>query len=396
MNAEIRPIRAEELDAFKHVAANALVMSPDSFVGMQPEFTLCAFEDGRLATSYAAWPFTMRFNGKAVPVAAVTTVGTFPTYRRRGYLRRITSLHFQKLHEEGERPISVLLASLAAIYQRYGYAVVSTNVAYSFEPRYLRFAVPGGIAGVFREVGDDDFPVLVNLYRRFREDRTGYMHRGRELWHADVLGRPPGNGFLHRVVYEENGEPLGYVVYTIEPGTGSVPNNIIRIREVCWLTSSAYRAAWEYFANMDTVKTVYWGRVPPDDPLPHLLLEPRMLNATCSDGLLGRMVDVERALASRGYDEEGVLTLEVTDDLCPWNQGRWRLEASPEGSSVRTCDETPQVVMPVSTLAMVLFGQVSATEAARMGRLEVNRPDALPVWDRVMHTRHRPARADYF
>jgi len=123
MEVEVRPAKEDEMEQFLHVASNALVMKPSSFVGMRPEFTLCAFENGKLATSYATWPLTMRFNGDGVPVAAVTTVGTLPIYRRRGYLRKITATHFKLLHEEGERPIAILWASWATIYQRYGYAI---------------------------------------------------------------------------------------------------------------------------------------------------------------------------------------------------------------------------------------------------------------------------------
>ena len=395
MAVDIRPISPEELDDFKRVAGTSLVMSPDTFVGMRPEFTLCAFEDGRLSTSYAAWPFMMRFNGVAVPVAAVTTVGTVPVYRRRGHLRRITTHHFQQLHEQGERPIAILHAAWAAIYQRYGYAVVSTKIAYNVEPQYLRFTFPASVTGTLSEIGDDDFPVLVDLFRRFREDRTGFLHRGREMWNAGVLAPPPAGGSLLRVLYQEDGEPQGYVVHTSQPGSGP-GSNTLGIRDLVWLKASAYRAIWDYLANMDIMRSISWGNIPPDDPLPHLLLEPRKLNMTCADGILGRIVDVERALPGRCYDEEAVLTFGIKDDLCPWNQGAWRLETSPEGASVARTSETSQVVMPVSTLALLAFGQVSASHAASMGRLDANDPDALPKWDKTMRTRYRPSCPDGF
>jgi len=396
MAVEVRPISLEELDEFKRVAATALVMSPEGFVAMRPEFTLCAFEDGKLTTSYAAWPFSMRFNGDPVPVAAVTAVGTLPIHRRRGYLRKITTQHFQQLYEQGERPIAILYAAWAAIYQRYGYAVVSTRISYNIEPQYIRFPFPTSVAGTLRETGDDDFPVFVDLYRRFREDRIGLVHRGREMWNVGVLAPPPSGGFLHKVVYEEEGEPRGYVVHTAQPGSVQSPGNTVAIRDLVWLTPSAYRAVWDYLANMDIVRSIGWGNTAPDDPLPHLLLEPRRLNMTCADGILGRIVDIERAMPGRRYDEEAVLTFGISDALCPWNEGAWRLETSPEGASIARTNETPQVVMPVSTLALLVFGQVTASHAAGMGRLDANQPDALPAWDRTMRTRYRPACPDMF
>jgi predicted acetyltransferase len=374
--------------------------NPDATVVMQPELTYCAFEDGKLATVYAEWPLTMRFNGSSAPIAGVTYVGTLPVYRRRGYLRRIMTERFQVLHEQGERAIAALYASRAAIYQRYGYAVVSTHGSYNVDPRDLQFSVPQDVPGTFREMAGDEFSVLVELYRSFRAERTGYIHRGKATWDYGVLMAPPaGGGLLSKVIYWENDKPQGYLIYVLEspPGVDAPgPNQRLTIRDLVWLTPAAYRAAWNYIANMDLVSNVVWRHVPADDPLPHLLLEPRMLRKTSGDGLLGRIIDVERALPQRYYDEDGNLTFEITDDLCPWNQGRWKLQTSTEGSSIVHTDEEPQVMMPVSTLAMLLFGQLSATQAARMARLDVGDDNALPLWDKVMRTKYRPACADDF
>ena len=396
MTVEIRPARQEELEEFKRVAATALVQGVADFAEMRPEWTLSAFEDGKLATSYGVWPFTMRFNGEGVPVAAVTTVGTLPIYRRRGYLRKITAAHFELLHEQGERAIAILWASWAAIYQRYGYAVVSTRHSYSIEPRYLGFALPQPVAGSFREIGDDEFPLLVDLYRKFRAERTGYLHRGRPMWDAGVLAPPTAGTQLNKVVYQEAGEPLGYLVYTVEPMQGPGTQRLT-IRDLVWLRFSAYRAIWNYLANMDLVANISWGRASGDDPLPHLLLEPRRLNATASDGILGRIIDVEKALPMRPYPEEVTLTFEiVNDDLCPWNQGRWKLETSATESAISRTNDEPQLAMPISTLALLVFGQISATEAARMERLDVLQDSALSLWDRAMKTKYRPACSDMF
>ncbi len=402
MGVEFRPATKEEMERFQYIAANVFVstQNPDASIVMQPELTYCAYEDGKLATAYAEWPLTMRFNGNAVPIAGVTYVGTLPVYRRRGYLRKIMTDRFQILHEQGERAIAALYASRAAIYQRYGYAVVSTHGSYNFDPRYLQFLVPQDVPGAFREMADDEFSVLVELYRGFRADRTGYIHRGKMMWDHGVLVAPPtGGGLLSKVIYWENDKPQGYLIYVLEtpPGVDSPgPSQRLTIRDLVWLTPAAYRATWNYIAKMDLVGSVVWRNIPADDPLPHLLLEPRMLRKTSGDGLLARIVDVEKALPQRRYDEEGTLTFEVKDELCPWNQGRWKLEASVDGSSVSSTKEVPQVTMPVSTLAMLMFGQLSASEAARMGRLDTNDSGALTTWDKVMHTRYRPACADSF
>jgi predicted acetyltransferase len=218
------------------------------------------------------------------------------------------------------------------------------------------------------------------------------------MWEAGVLSPPPAGNWLLKVVYEEAGEPLGYVIYVLSPLPGSPagPRQRLTIRDLVWLSPSAYRAIWQHFAAMDLVNSIVWQWVPSDDPLPHLLKEPRMLRLTSQDGLLARIVDIERAFPKLRFLGEGSLTFETIDDLCPWNKGCWQLEASAEGTAISRTTKKPQLTMPISTLAMLVFGQISATEAARMGRLTVDDHNALPVWDKVMRASYRPFCADLF
>ncbi len=396
MKLEIRAARPDEMEEFKRVAHTSLLVPVSE--NLKPELTLCAFEDGKLTTSYGAWQMTMRINGADIPIAGVTMVGTLPVYRRRGYLREITETHFKKLYDEGERPIAVLHPSRTAIYQRYGYAVVLTRNTYNIEPRYLEFAHNRQPAGYFREAGEDDMEILDDIHRRFIADRTGYMHRTNDMWKSSVLSPPRERGLLSKVIYEEDGKPLGYVIYTVEPSRewrGGLYRDLF-IRELNWLSAPSYQAIWEYFSRMDLVYSVSWRQVPVDDPLPHLLIEPRMLNATSYGAMMARIVDIKLALEKRVFGTEGKLTFEIIDRLCPWNNGRWKMETSTGGCSISRSDEDPQLVMPVSTMAMLYFGQLRASEASRMGRLDVLRQDALSSWDRTMSTRYRPAENDFF
>ena len=73
---EIRPVTEDELPEFYGNAARQLGLPQSMFGGMLPEWTLAAFEDGRIATTYAFWPLQIRFNGPPIPIAGVTMVST--------------------------------------------------------------------------------------------------------------------------------------------------------------------------------------------------------------------------------------------------------------------------------------------------------------------------------
>ena len=97
---EIRPVTPEELPTMARQASRQLGMPEEMFEGMHPAWTLCAFEEGELASTYGAWPLQIRFNGPAAPMAGVTQVSTHPSFRRRGFIRAITRKHFELLHED--------------------------------------------------------------------------------------------------------------------------------------------------------------------------------------------------------------------------------------------------------------------------------------------------------
>ena len=79
-NVEFRSATEEELPEFYRQASRALGMTNDSLAGMNPDWTMCAFVDGKLVTTYGAWPLQIRFNGPATPMAGVTMVSTDPSH----------------------------------------------------------------------------------------------------------------------------------------------------------------------------------------------------------------------------------------------------------------------------------------------------------------------------
>lgn len=404
MHCEIRPRKPEEQDAFNEIVRTVFAGDTQMTVTLPPDWTLCAFTDGAMTTSYAFYPLTMLLDGAEVPFAGVTMVGTLPVYRRRGHLRQIVTEHFRRLHEAGERPIAALFASRTAIYQRYGYGVVSSMRSYTIEPRDISLLHLPEASGEFRPAGEDDADVMLDIYHRFGGGRTAWLMRRDGYFSIPgspyAIYQPPDMGSRQKkVIYYEKGEPLGYLVYSVDrdPQPSPLMGQFLNVAELMWLTPSAYSAAWAYLSRFDLVSRITWGKVPPDDPLPQLLLEPKRLTiGEPSSGMVARIVDVAGALPLRPYGIEAKLTFEIVDDICDWNRGTRQLETSPEGGVVTSGAVAPELTMPVSTLAMLMFGRISATQAARMGRLQVHDKAALPKWDAAMRTKYAPYCQDFF
>jgi predicted acetyltransferase len=76
--------------------------------------------------------------------------------------------------------------------------------------------------------------------------------------------------------------------------------------------------------------------------------------------------------------------------MCPWNSGRWALEAGPEGSAVTRTKESPSLTLDISALAQLLYGQVAPASAVRYGRAEASRDADLRLWDAMWRTEYAP------
>ena len=400
MGVEIRSLTADELPELFKLTSYVFGGNPtgDQPNPIMPEWTTCALVDGRLATSFGAWPFRVRLNGRSVGMAGVTMVGTWPEFRRRGLLRQVMTQSFADQRDE-KQSIAILWASMAAIYQRFGYGAATTGTRYRVDRRFIQFRDGEQAGGRVRLVSKEDArPTLAAIYKEYNRPRNLMVQRAAPLWEAR-LGGDGSERNQYGVYHDSAGTPRGYVVYRIsyDAAVQVGPTQVIDVIDWAALDADAYRGMWEHFAAHDLVCRVEIG-VPEDDPAPLLMLEPRELKRQTGDGIWMRITDVAGALPQRPYGDAGVLTIRVRDDLCPWNDGVWSIETTGDETEVRRVQNAhdADITAPVNVLSVLLSGHRPATTLAHAGLLEVGNEKALPVADRLFATTFAPYCADGF
>jgi predicted acetyltransferase len=399
MSVEIRPCADEtELKAYGEIVSYVFASNEgmdEELATTQPDWTMCAFIDGKMGATMGTFPFTVRLNGAPVAMGGVTAVGTLPQYRRQGLLRQIMTKGLATCRERNQS-IAILWASMGAIYQRFGYGLAATQIHYSFDPRYAGFESGPAPQGTVSLMGKEDaFPLLKQNYIRYATPRNLMIHRSVPLWEAGTLRPPKKDQPVHVGVYHNaEGELRGHVVYCTEPMERDAPgpNHLLSVRDFIALDMDAYRGLWEYIRRHDLVgKVELRNNLPEDDPAPDLLLEPRMLNRRTSDGVWLRVVDVEKALPQRPYGARGELTFRFeSDDVCPWNNGTYLLETDGQTTDVRRVDREPDLVFGPNALATLIAGHRSATHLFRAGLLEAPNQAALPRADAMFRTEYVP------
>ncbi|MBA3366628.1 MAG: GNAT family N-acetyltransferase [Actinobacteria bacterium] len=366
--------------------------SLDGFIRVLPAERLhAAWEDGRAVGGAGAFPFQLTVPGGRVAAAGVTTVGVLPTHRRRGLLRGMMRAQLDDIHERGE-PVAYLWASEATIYGRFGYGIASLSGEMEIPRNRAAFHAPVESAGRLRLVDYEEALELVPaVYEQVALETPGMFARSRDWWEARALADPEwrrgGGGEMVRVILEEDGRTGAYALYRLHPGfEHGTSTGRVNVIEAMGVSPQAMQQIWRYLLDVDWMDRVGARLLPVDHPLFFLLAEPRRMRFTLEDALWVRLVDVGAALGARSYASDESIVLDVLDDFCPWNGGRWRLEG---GTAART-EDAAELRLDVSTLGSVYLGGFTFAQLTRAGRVEQLVPDALERADRLFRTGRAP------
>jgi len=234
------------------------------------------------------------------------------------------------------------------------------------------------------------------VYEMVLDERPGCFARNEAWWDRALADEPEyreGATPLRCVLAEDASGPRGYALFSGRErwdGDAFLPDSVIEVREVMTADPAASAAIWGDLLSRDLTTEFRLPMRPVDDPLLHLLADPRRVRARVTDGLWVRLVDVPSALAQRRYACPVDVVIEVADDSCGWNQGRWRLTAGAAGAPDpgtgapagvgATCERTTDaadIALPVRALGAAYLGGTRLGPMAAAGLVTELRPGAL-------------------
>ena len=343
-----------------------------------PARYVCALDGERMVGTGGAFTMTLRVPGGDLPAGGVTWVTVLPSHRRQGILRGMMRLMVDDCHSRGE-PLAMLWASEGTIYQRFGYGMATMSVSLEADTRASKFTRDWPVEG-----GAVSFPPgragswWSPCTRRPEPRIAGFLRRTPEWWVGQLpLAEKDAKGGEARrlVVYETERGAEAYAIYKIKaawdvrgPGATAV------VEEAVGSTPAGTRAIWRYLLDLDLVRTLKAWRLPADHPVLSLAAEPRRLGATMGDGLWLRILDVGKALEGRTYgltgQGSGRITIDLRDEYCPWNAGRWTLEVDGGRGRLTPAKDEPQIALDANDLGAIFLGGWRASALARSGRIE--------------------------
>jgi predicted acetyltransferase len=393
VESRLRPFTAEEWpdvframsDVFGEPPSGPHQDRPHALAELDRSLSL--WDGDRVVATGGIYSLTMTVPGGTTPCAGVSWITVSPTHRRQGVLTAIMRRQLGELHDEQREPVAALWAAESPIYGRYGYAAASYRGGLSGAVPRLQVR-PGAADGAGRVelVTEEEYrPAAAAVHARLARAVPGTMARDGRWWDRVLRddddrreGRTRRMHLLHR---EADGEVTGYAAYRVKTtfDDAGEPQGVLDVEDVRALSTPGYAALWRFLLSVDLMRTVRYPMASSDDPLRHLLVDPRALHARPVDALWVRLVDVDRALAARRYPAPIDLVLEVRDRFCPWNDGRWRLSGHPAGAYCGRTDRDPDLAVDVEALAAAYLGGTSLATMQAAGRVTEVSPGAVTL-----------------
>ena len=394
MDVEIRTIAEDEFETWMRAIESAFgghVSSEDvenERKVIEPARCLAAFDEEDIVGCASSVVFEMTVPGGTPPTVGITGVGVVPTHRRRGVNTALMRRQLDDIRDEG-CAIAALFASEGGIYGRFGYGLATFDASVDIEPSRSAF-IPGSdgdgpVRLLEREAAKERY---LSMYDRSRLTRPGAMKMTPSWFDYEFADKHFGEERKFFFALHETGHDCdGVAVYTIKHEWDLVPKNIVELYELDALTPSVYAQMWRFVLDLDLVsKLTAWSR-PADEPLLHLLREPRRLNMRLKDGMWVRLLDIPRALTARRYSSDGRVVFDVRDAFCPWNEGRYALESGAEGATCEQTEDDADLLLTTNELAAAYLGGSTLSQLHRAGRASEERAgaigtaDAMFTWD---------------
>jgi len=115
-----------------------------------------------------------------------------------------------------------------------------------------------------------------------------------------------------------------------------------------------------------------------------------------ADGMWVRLFDVQTALATRTYEREDRLVLEVVEDDLAGGRRRVVLDAGPDWATSRVTTRSPDLTLGVAALGAAYLGGARLCHAVSAAGADEHRAGALVRADPLLRTADEPWGSTFF
>ncbi|MFX1604124.1 MAG: enhanced intracellular survival protein Eis, partial [Promethearchaeota archaeon] len=282
-----------------------------------------------------------------------------PQHRRKGLIRRLFTVVFPKMREEGH-PLSILDPFNRPFYERFGYALAETRMKHILKPNHLKLIKgPPDISN--RELEDpEEFEVLYEAEKSMARFGSRAFHTPR------TLKRMIKSHHFH--LLERDGEAVGAVKFAFK---GPEDNRELIIGYSPYKTDYVFPAIVELVSQYAVqVQKISWI-CDTETPVRHFLTEVHDAESHSMGCMMMRVVDFEEYCKQIKVPETSTepVVLSLIDDYCPWNNGVFRIEPSDGGLGIERVESMPEIELDAHGLSAVVSGHTPPRMLREFGEI---------------------------
>lgn len=300
--------------------------------------------------------------GKSVPFSAVWGVATLPQHRRKGLVRKLFVESFKSMREK-EISLSILAPFYKTYYEKFGYALAEHRVRHEF-PRILLRLVKGDEGITNRELTD---PSEAKITQEMESSMSRYGSRN---FHTlSTLERMIKENHFH--LFERDSDPVGIVKFHFDKVKDDVKD--LSVYATAYKTTDVFPSIIELVGHYATNATTVRWYCDPQVPVRYYMDDLENWKTIDWSGMMMRVVDIEMYCAAISVPSQATesVILRLDDEMCPWNQGIFRLTPNGGKLEIERLDDSvePEVSLDALRLSEVIGGLTPAIALRSLGRI---------------------------
>ncbi|MGM8211287.1 GNAT family N-acetyltransferase [Virgibacillus sp. W0430] len=324
--------------------------------------------EGKLAGKLHLIPLSVYVNGKAFEMGGISSVATWPEYRRQGIAKELLQKALTHMKENGQM-ISYLHPFSVSFYRKYGWDITFSEKHYTVPIVNLKRKWNG--EGYIRSIdAKENIALLHTLYTQYAKEYNGMLVRDEKWWEQRVL---TDDRYHTAVAFDSEGNPKGYIIFRVK-------NNIFTVKEIVHTGLNSRKLLCEFIANHDSMADEVTLTVPENDNLPLLVDEPTFTQKI-SPYFMARIVDVYSFLKQYPFEnnpelEGKIVCLTVHDRFLSensrtyelrWNDGHVSMDV------IQSKATTEGIHCNVEVLSALLLNYKRPAELLEVGLLKGNK-----------------------
>ena len=372
---EIRKITQDERKKYHKISQYAFgnwqdkEVEDDKIKWMNSDECFVIIENGEMVSGLINHNLKQNVRGTVKKLSGIGNVATYPEYRNKGYVKKLMTATFDEMRLK-KQSVSMLQPFKESFYQKLGY--ISTN-----REMKLKFH----ISGIQHYLGEipDDWVVERKTGIEAHEEFLSYYSKAVLKWHGIVIYDEIHQGFKEHLA-----QNTIYILVKHNNVTKAAccykKNDMkITIHDIIWTDLESRKLIFNYFARHRDQVGDFEMPIPMGTNFFSWFSDMRSQYELkmCEGPWMVRIVDVIDSFSYLKISGNGSLIFKVTDELCNWNSGNYKLAVKDGKTQMKRSGMNipADVTCDIRGLTALLYGSLEIEEIIDRGWMETKTED---------------------